>query len=183
MSGEDMMEQYPLMDEEKRAMGEEFNNSTEADEVDLRELSYKTGGTACCCCICYCSNSKTRDLSCLGCLPIKCGIYTIGLMTIWTTFGDFCGFISKSVIYNQWWYGTILSLLMVPMILSSVYFLKFLRNDNFETRGNLEQACNFVLISELLIMIWNIIYFATIYVPVDSEFDLDASSSSNKKIS
>jgi len=36
----------------------------------------------CCCCHCVCANSRTQDLKCFGCFPIKCGIIAIGIFTL-----------------------------------------------------------------------------------------------------
>merc|ERR1712110_266043 len=39
----------------------------------------------CCCCECVCKNEATKDSSCCGCFPIKCGVVAIGIFTILIT--------------------------------------------------------------------------------------------------
>jgi hypothetical protein len=56
---------------------------------DLKELAKQTDGSLCCCCICYGTNQKTRDMTCLGCLPITCGIKAIAYLAIFMTFCHF----------------------------------------------------------------------------------------------
>merc|ERR1712167_131193 len=51
-------------------------------EADPEDLEHVKDRCNCCCCFCNCSNRYTRDLSCFGCFPLKCGIICIGLFTI-----------------------------------------------------------------------------------------------------
>merc|ERR1712032_35440 len=39
----------------------------------------------CCCCECVCANEFTKDSSCCGCFPIKCGVVAIGIFTVLIT--------------------------------------------------------------------------------------------------
>jgi len=48
----------------------------------LQEISLEEEGCLCCCCICHCSTEETKDLSCCCCFSIRCGAYTIGVLTI-----------------------------------------------------------------------------------------------------
>jgi hypothetical protein len=78
-------EQDPMMMEEKKpsekamsekAMSEKEENKSTAASEDLDESQF----CSCCCCLCHCSDKEYRDLTCCGCLPIKCGIYSIGIL-------------------------------------------------------------------------------------------------------
>lgn len=77
MMGEEMMgEEEPLMEEAAEEAPEETKVKT-LDEIALEEE-----GCLCCCCICHCSTKETKDLSCCFCFSIKCGSYSIGVLTI-----------------------------------------------------------------------------------------------------
>jgi len=69
----------------------------------------------CCCCMCVCATEFTKDLSCCGCFPIKCGAVTIGiftvvLATIFFTWNFFL-FLNE---YLHWWYVLICMGLLLP---------------------------------------------------------------------
>jgi len=70
------MEEEPLMEEQEEAV-------SETPKVkNLEELTAEEEGCLCCCCICHCSTEETKDLSCCCCFSLKCGTYTIGVLTI-----------------------------------------------------------------------------------------------------
>merc|ERR1719194_66746 len=51
-------------------------------KLTLEEIAIEEEGCLCCCCVCHCSVKETKDLACCGCFPIKCGVVTIGILTI-----------------------------------------------------------------------------------------------------
>lgn len=68
------MEEEPLMEEP--AVSETPKVKTLEDIADEEE------GCLCCCCVCHCSTEETKDLACCCCFSLKCGVYTIGVLTI-----------------------------------------------------------------------------------------------------
>jgi hypothetical protein len=73
------MDEEPLMEE---AAVSEAAVSETPKVKNLDELALEEEGCLCCCCICHCSTEETKDLSCCCCLSLKCGVYTIGVLTI-----------------------------------------------------------------------------------------------------
>lgn len=137
-------------------------NRTQASENldDIQPEEY----CRCCCCLCGCSRPEYEDLTCFGCLPIKCGIYCIGLFAVFLTlfiFAEtFTHFISENI---AWWYVLICILLQIPLIISVVFFLNWIGDDTYSTRGKLRSACILTIISYSLQSIWSIIYFLAIF--------------------
>ena len=76
-----MMEGEEKMDDMEDKMEDAPAETAEPEPEEEHEM--------CCCCICQCSTKETRDLSCCGCFPIKCGIVSIGLIYILLTVGIF----------------------------------------------------------------------------------------------
>jgi hypothetical protein len=76
----------------------------------------------CCCCICQCSRPETKDLTCFGCFPIKCGIVAIGILTcglIISSFTEIFYFILNDFIH--WWYVLVAVILLIPAIISVTF--------------------------------------------------------------
>jgi hypothetical protein len=118
----------------------------------------------CCCCICQCQEERTRDLSCFGCFPIKCGLVATGILTeflIVATFAELFYFILDDHIH--WWYVLVSILLLIPAIIAAMFQVKWFNWDNFGTRTLVRTSFVQVIISYTLIAIWNIIYFNAWY--------------------
>ena len=118
----------------------------------------------CCCCICNCSRPETRSLSCFGCFPIKCGIISTGILTLFlilSTFIEIFYFILSD--YIHWWFVLVAVLLLIPAIIAACLLVKFFNSDNHSSRGNVRGAYIMVIISYTLLAVWNIIYFNAWY--------------------
>ena len=118
----------------------------------------------CCCCICQCSDDRTKNLSCFGCFPIKCGIVSTGILTlllILSSFIEIFYFILND--YIHWWFVLIAVLLLVPAIIGACFLVKFFNSDNHSTRGRVRDSYIFVIISYSTLAVWNIIYFNAWY--------------------
>ena len=117
-------------------------------------------GEMCCCCICHCSRPETVNLSCFGCFPIKCGIISIGILTLFLILSSlveiFAMLLNEGI---HWWYVLVALLLLVPTILAASFITAFFNTDNGARRGTLRTACILVIISYTLLAIWNICYF------------------------
>ena len=134
------------------------NASTNIDDIDEDEYC------RCMCCLCACSKKEFDDLTCFGCLPIKCGIYCIALFTLFLTFfifaETFTHFISDSI---AWWYVLACIFLQIPLILGTIFYLNWVGEDTYSTRGKLRSGAILVIISYTLQSIWSIIYFLAIF--------------------
>jgi len=141
------------------------NEETPLNETKESEL-HRTIDNAdvCCCCICQCQEERTRDLSCFGCFPIKCGLVATGIFTellIVSTFAELFYFILDDHIH--WWYVLIAILLLIPAIIGAMFQVKWFNWDNYSTRTLVRTSFVQVIISYTLIGIWNIIYFNAWY--------------------
>ena len=118
----------------------------------------------CCCCLCSCSNEYTKDSSCCGCFPIKCGVLTIGiftlLLTIYMVTMNFFLILNE---YIHWYFPVIILILLVPMCIGSSFFVVFFTKDTASSRGKLFTACMFGIISTALIAVWIVCYYVFIY--------------------
>jgi hypothetical protein len=118
----------------------------------------------CCCCLCSCSNEYTKDSSCCGCFPIKCGVLSIGiftlLLTIYMVTMNFFLILNE---YIHWYFPVIILILLVPMCIGSSFFVVFFTKDTASSRGKLFTACMFGIISTALIAVWIVCYYVFIY--------------------
>lgn len=158
---EGMMEGEAMGDMEAQAADEK----TPLNETKESEL-HRTIDNAdvCCCCICQCQEERTRDLSCFGCFPIKCGLVATGILTeflIVSTFAEIFYFILDDHIH--WWYVLVSILLLIPAIIGAMFQVKWFNWDNFGTRTLVRTSFVQVIISYTLLGIWNIIYFNAWY--------------------
>jgi hypothetical protein len=125
-----------------------------------REPTYEE----CCCCYCHCSDKETKDVTCCGCFPIRCGVLVIGILTVSFTLYMFCAsffFIMNE--YIKWWFPFVSLILMAPAIIGSCNFLGWFTKDCKRTRGNLTSALVLNLVSWSLVMVWQVAYFLWLY--------------------
>lgn len=148
--------------EKKSEKSKKSKTSSQATSVQSEEVTPVK--TSCCCCLCVCSNNKTKDVSCLGCLPIKCGVVTIGIFTlVLTLFLVISNFFLLLNEYIHWWHPTVLLVLNVPNILSACFFVVFFTKDKMKSRGKLPYGCILNIISLSLTAIWTIVYYLAFY--------------------
>jgi len=118
----------------------------------------------CCCCLCQCQEKEVKDLSCCGCLPIKCGVITIGALTIAIAFligvETFYGLLNE---YTDWWYIVVCFVLLAPLFVGTAFFIAFFGKDTEGTRTLAFTACQLTIIAVTLLCIWNTIYFLYFY--------------------
>merc|ERR1711998_518756 len=118
----------------------------------------------CCCCLCACSNEYTKDSSCCGCFPIKCGVLTIGIFTVCLTiYMVTMNFFLILNEYIHWYFPVVILILLVPMCIGSSFFVVFFTKDTASSRGKLFTACMFGIISTALIAVWIVCYYVFIY--------------------
>jgi len=89
----------------------------------------------CCCCDCVCSNEFTKESSCCGCFPIKCGAVSIGIFTViicailFTWY--FFLFLNE---YIHWWYVVVCIVLLCPILVGSSFIISWFTADTRTTR-------------------------------------------------
>lgn len=118
----------------------------------------------CCCCECVCANEFTKESSCCGCFPIKCGAVTIGLITVFVTailfVWYFFLFLNE---YIHWWYVLVCLFLLCPILVGSSFVISWFTMDTRTTRTMLYTSQILALVSVFLLASWNLIYFVFIY--------------------
>ena len=118
----------------------------------------------CCCCMCHCSDSETKDVTCCGCFPIRCGVLTIGILIVSFTLYMFCAsFFLIMNEYIRWWFPFVSLLLMSPAIIGACYFLGWFTKDCKRTRGHLRAGVILNLISWSLVICWQCAYYLWMY--------------------
>lgn len=117
-----------------------------------------------CCFVCICGNEKTKDLTCCGCLPLKCGIVTLGCfyfaLTVVIVSWYFFMMLNE---YIDWWFPTIALVLTIPQIVGTSFWVYYFTKDKMATRGKLDVACYIAIISISLVAVWNVWYFVWLY--------------------
>jgi hypothetical protein len=147
----------------------QFNKMFPPDEEDdWKSLDKETTGTPvlsqCCCCICNCATVATEGVTCCCVVPIKCGITTIGVFTIFlAAIGISAQFFLMLNDQVKWWYCLVNILLLIPQYIAASFFIVWFGKDSIQSRGNLGCACIMVVCSQALIAAWVIIYFVWIY--------------------
>ena len=153
-----MDEAAPMMEAEK------MDEAPPAEDQVSIARNLEDSLKPCCCCLCSCSNEYTKDSSCCGCFPIKCGVLTIGiftlLLTIYMVTMNFFLILNE---YIHWYFPVIILILLVPMCIGSSFFVVFFTKDTASSRGKLFTACMFGIISTALIAVWIVCYYVFIY--------------------
>jgi hypothetical protein len=151
-------EAQPMMEAEKK------EEEPAAEEEDGVSIAREQLLTPCCCCLCACSNEYTKDSSCCGCFPIKCGVIAIGiftlLLTIYMVTMNFFLILNE---YIHWYFPVVILVLLAPMCIGSSFFVVFFTKDTASSRGKLFTACMFGIISTALIAVWVVCYYVFIY--------------------
>ena len=149
------------MDEMAPMMAAEEEKPKQDDGVSIareREL------TPCCCCLCACSNEYTKDSSCCGCFPIKCGVITLGAFTlilaIYMVTMNFFLILNE---YIHWYFPVVILVLLAPLCIGASFFVTFFTKDTASSRGRLFTACLLSLISFALVAVWIVCYYVFIY--------------------
>lgn len=118
----------------------------------------------CCCCVCHCQDEEDRPYSCCGCFPIKCGLITIGILTLLVTVALFIEiFYCLLNEYIHWWYVPVALLMICPLIVGSIFVIRFFTKDQQGSRTRMWIAMLLAIISFTLLAIWNLIYFQWLY--------------------
>lgn len=118
----------------------------------------------CCCCICQCQEKEVKDLSCCGCFPIKCGVTSIGALTIFLTTLVFVEtYYSLLNEYLDWWYVVVSCVLLIPLFVACSCYIAFFNKDSEGTRTAVFSSCMLVIVAFTLICAWNTVYYVMFY--------------------
>ena len=80
------------------------------------------------------------DEKCCICFPIKCGVTTIGVITLMLAFVLLVyNFFLILNDYFAWYYPVIILILYVPIIIGCSFFIVFFTRDKNSTRGKAKQ--------------------------------------------
>ena len=151
-------EEQPMMEPSKKSVSKKSSQKSSESGNPYEETDM------CCCCLCICQEKEVKDLSCCGCFPIKCGVITIGALTLVIAFcvgiETFYGLLNE---FTDWWYIVICFLLLAPLFVASGLFISFFAKDTEGTRTSTFAACQLTIISVTLLCVWNTIYFLYFY--------------------
>lgn len=144
----------------EKAMSEQMERQSTAASEESEDERF----CSCCCCLCDCSERGWRDLTFLGCFPVKCGIYAIGILAVFVTIAIFVEtFMMLLSEHIAWWYVLVSILLQIPLIIGLIFFLNFFGEDSDPTRSKLKSALILAEVSFSLQVTWNIGYFWGLY--------------------
>jgi hypothetical protein len=133
-------------------------------EEEPEEEKPKIEDQMCCCCICRCQGEEDKPYSCCGCFPIKCGLVAIGIFTIVATFALFVEvYYTLLNEYIHWWYVIVATVCLIPIVVSTVFTIRFFTKDQKSSRTKMWIAQLLAIVSFSLLAIWNLIYFQWIY--------------------
>jgi len=159
------MDEEMMMDEAAPMMeAEKMEEAPAAEDQVSIARNLEDSLKPCCCCLCSCSNEYTKDSSCCGCFPIKCGVLSIGvftlLLTIYMVTMNFFLILNE---YIHWYFPVVILILLIPMCIGSSFFVVFFTKDTASSRGKLFTACMFGIISTALIAVWIVCYYVFVY--------------------
>lgn len=119
--------------EEEKKEEEEEKKEEEDDDDDPFAAPVRE---PCCCCICVCSNEFTKDASCCGCFPIKCGSICIGIFSVLVTVILFVWYFFLFLNeYLHWWYVLVCLILLCPLLVASNFIISWFTSDTRTTRA------------------------------------------------
>ena len=160
----------PLMEEEKKNglvpdIGiPKFGWGDASEESEEEEEKVPPHYEQMCCFVCICGNERTKDITCCGCFPLRCGIVTLGCfyfaLTCIIVSWYFFMMLNENI---DWWFPTIALLLTAPQIVGTSFWVYYFTQDKRSTRGKLNIACMFAIISLALVAAWNVWYFVWLY--------------------
>ena len=166
----DADEESQLMPDPMDAMGDAMNMDNYFpgnDENEFRSLNSEEGTPIlqqCCCCICNCETKGTQGMTCCCIVPIKCGVTTIGILTILlAAIGISAQFFLMLNDRVAWWYCLVNLILLVPQYIAASFFIVWFGKDNVNNRGTLGCTCIMVVVSQALLATWAVIYFVWVY--------------------
>ena len=84
----------------------------------------------------------------------------IGLITISITIGNFLGAIIAALVNENfdWGYVLVVTILLIPMFVGVSFWINFFSKDDYLTRSKLFVACQFIIISSILLALFKICY-------------------------
>ena len=103
-------------------------------------------------------------MTCCCCIPIKCGINTIGVFTVaLAAIGISAQFFLMLNDQVKWWYCLVNLVILVLDYIAAAYFFVWFGKDSVVNRGNLACACIMVIVASVLCATWSLVYFTAIH--------------------
>ena len=129
--------------------------STEDLESEYEDAKTKPDLSLCCLCRCNCSNDRLFRMTCFGCIPIKAGVFIIGLLVIFLTIWEI-SFMFLLTLNDrvEWWYPAVTIVLLSMYYIASSFYVSWFIKDDVDTRAKLPVAIILILIATSLIAIW-----------------------------
>ena len=118
----------------------------------------------CICCRVAWSNKKTQKQKCCLCLPLRAGVIIIAVISIIISL--FQILLQILWILNDqidWYLPVVNIILLMPLLVGSSMFFRWLFKDTRSSRLQLISACDFIKISIFLYNLWCLLYFSFIY--------------------
>jgi uncharacterized BrkB/YihY/UPF0761 family membrane protein len=95
---------------------------------------------------------------------MKCGLITIGILTILVTIALFVEvYWTLLNEYIHWWYVLVGTVCLIPLVVATVFAIRFFTKDQKSSRKNLWIGMILAIASFSLLAIWNLIYFQWVY--------------------
>lgn len=163
--GEEAEAEAPAEDKKEEEKKSEKKEEEKKEEVDDDDDPYAAPILEpCCCCTCVCSNEFTKDDSCCACFPIKCGAVTIGIFTLLVTVILFVWYFFLFLNeYIHWWYVLVVLILLCPALVAANFVVTWFTGDTKTTRALLMTSQILMIVSVVLVCIWNLCYFIWLY--------------------
>ena len=103
-------------------------------------------------------------MTCCCCIPIKCGINTIGIFTVaLAAIGISAQFFLILNDQVKWWYCLVNLVILTLDYIAAAYFFVWFGKDSVANRGNLACACIMVIVAAVLCATWALVYFIAIH--------------------
>jgi len=137
---------------------------SERQETQASEGIDESEHCPCCCCLCACSTHETKDLTCFGCFPVRCGIYAISISSVFIGLFLFLEIFVLLMSPNvHWWYSLVAAVVLIPFLVGIIFQFNFFCKDDNASRGKLDVACYLAIISFTLLAAWNVAYFTALF--------------------
>ena len=119
------------MDEEEKAPMMEGAMEEKPKNDDGRPEPTDEDMCNCCCCSVQCHDPTSRDERCCCCFPLRCGINWIILITFLYVTLEFVTIVMLYLnVYLDWYYPTIILILLVPAFVALAFMLNYWCGDS-----------------------------------------------------
>ena len=149
------------MDEEKKSLMSKDKKKNKKDKLRDDEASKLDHESRCSylCLNCLCSNNALKELTCCGCFPISCGVYTIAVLIILLVILIFCEIFFQLEDDDPYWYVIAALCCLGPAMVGAAFSIMFIMRNRNWTRILMVWATILVTTSVVLVVSWDAIYY------------------------